>query len=131
MDALRRRLDVGWGQLYHHIHHLKAEGLIRIEADQRRRCIYPTEEADPLGNAQLGAIVRSRTARAIAFSILHKPGRDAQEVASNLNIPYPTLRYHVHRLVEVGLVSRTSRIGYRGLAPTPRLRARLASTTFA
>lgn len=102
-SCLQRALDIGPGQIQHHIERLANEGDAVSEEFYGQTHFYPPEY-EPWERRTL-ALLRRETAGDIVATLFEKPRRPG-EVADQLDIARSTLEWHLDRLVESNVVQK-------------------------
>lgn len=121
VSEARRSLDVAWGTFYDIVSALLREGAVREERVGRRRLLYPRHDA-PLPVRLVGhGLLRGRTARALARTLVEHPRATATDLGARLHLPHRVVHYHVGRLVAAGLVTASPGVRGRRLRATADL----------
>ncbi len=105
VDLLESRL----GTLTWHLRVLETQGLIKSIKFAGKRLYYPrmlrTQEAE-----MAYSTLRSETAQKIFTYILNHPGCYQEQLAESLGVHHDTVRWHVSRMADAGLI-RVERVG--------------------
>lgn len=122
---LRRRLDVGWGTLYHHLTRLVQGGVVVNVLVGGRNLLF-VKGMGPVPSPRALATLKSRTARTVARCVLAAPRAAIRDLAETSGLPERTVYYHTKHLVAAGLLQPTSTARPCGLVATPALQPTLA-----
>jgi len=103
-SALVRELDLGRGQVQHHVRRLRDDDAIVADSWFGRTHYYPDEYDDWERGAI--ALLRRETARDVLLWLLaNGPGRP-EAVADEIDIARSTLEWHLDNLIEGDLVAK-------------------------
>ncbi len=100
---LARRLNLGRGNLEHHLRKLVAAGLLSKVPSNGYTCYFPKGTVDRRLMAA-APLLRSEGGRAVLDAVREQPGRSGRELAAALGLSQSTVSYHLRRLEEAGLV---------------------------
>ena len=103
-NELVRELDLGAGQVQHHIRSLVGEGAVR-GAELFGRTHYYPPDYDAWERRALALLRRETSAEIVATLLDEGPSRPV-DVADRVGIARSTLAWHTDRLVEAGLVEK-------------------------
>ena len=103
-SALAIRLGSDWKTVAHHARVLTELGHLDERVDNGRRLFFP-REGSPETKGVLAA-ASAHTAARVLGRVLERPGVTVPELGAGLGVPESTLRWHVQRLRERGLVAR-------------------------
>ena len=119
-NAIGRHLDIATGQTQYHLRRLTNQEAVQKEAICGRTHYYPpTYSAWERGTI---ALLRRETTREVVLCLLQTPGMQPAKIASRLDLARSTIEWHLSRLVEYGVVTKTaSQNGTHG-STTIRLR---------
>jgi len=106
INELRAGLGMGWGTLYHHLRALESTGRVHSVALGRRRLVYPTPVASDR-RVMAEALLRGRTARAIAQYVAGAPNAGVAQIAKALGLRPRVVYYHAKRLTDLGVLTAT------------------------
>ncbi|HLE96342.1 MAG TPA: helix-turn-helix domain-containing protein [Candidatus Thermoplasmatota archaeon] len=115
-SALAIRLGSDWKTVAHHARVLTELGHLDARVDNGRRLFFP-REGTPATKGVLAA-ASAHTAARVLGRVLERPGVTVPELGEGLGVPESTLRWHLQRLRERGLVARAG----AGLAVPPAAR---------
>ncbi len=104
-SALRRHLDIAPGQAQHHLRRLQSAGEVVEEALYGQTHYYPTGYDER--ERRTLALFRRDTARGLLLYLLDEEPARPGEVAAFLDVSASTLSWHLDRLSEAGVVTRT------------------------
>lgn len=119
---LQRALDIGWGEAAHHLRQLTDAGLLRRERGGRRDYYFLPEITWQDRKTLL--LLRSPAERMILVGLASSPGLSFPQVVSHAGLSKSTVSFHMHHMIELGVVE-----GYREdnvLRYRPQDRERLA-----
>lgn len=98
-------LATSQGTLDWHLRQLEKDELLSSTKFGGKRIFYPrmlsSEES-----AKAFAALRSKTAQEIFSNIINHPGMNQQELANAVEVHHDTVRYHLTKFEDVGLVDR-------------------------
>lgn len=104
--GLQRRVDVGRGILEHHLDKLVEAGYLAEQSADSYRCYFPNGEVDRRV-MEVADRLRADGARAVLQAVTRRPGASLTELAETANISSSTVGYHLDKLVEAGLVTKS------------------------
>lgn len=114
--------ELAAGTVHYHLERLEKRGIIRTVVVGRRRLVFLASDVALQMDPEALAILRGRTARAIAHSILAQEDISISALVASVAGSPRAVYYHVKRLRELGLLAADAPRRYRGLSPTPKLR---------
>lgn len=117
LEALVRRLDLGRGQLEHHVGKLLAADLLVEHEAAGYRAFFPPGW-QPRATRQGLVLLKTPGARRLLAAVVDAPGNGVREVADRAEIAPSTASYHAARLEEAGLLTKVRREGKHALSPT-------------
>ncbi|MHA1247710.1 MAG: winged helix-turn-helix transcriptional regulator [Candidatus Thorarchaeota archaeon] len=96
-------LDSPLGTLTWHLRILEREGLVKSLKFAGKRLYYPNMLRSK--EAEMAFLtLRSPTARKVFAYVINHPGCYQEEIAETLSVHHDTVRWHVKRMEEIGLV---------------------------
>ena len=101
-----RELGLAMGDTQYHLSILKKEGRIKSKIIGHHRHYYPVTISDDQ-NELILAFLRHETIRDILIYLIENPGSTQQTLANFKNVSAPTIKWHMARLIESGLVIAT------------------------
>jgi predicted transcriptional regulator len=110
-QEIRRRLDLGWGTVVHHLDVLRQLGFVDVVQWGRDRDYFPRGFAAATERALISAL-RRQAPGAVLKAIRRGGERSQLEVARELGVHHGTVAYHARRLAQLGLL-RIERQGGR------------------
>jgi len=99
----------------YHVRRLERRGLIVALEQGNRRLHFPAQDATPIQRSLLG-LLRLRTARCVAEALHSDPTVGWRELARRLRLAPHTIRWHVARLEEHGLLRVSAESGRKHYA---------------
>lgn len=105
VSELMRRIDGGWGGLMHHLHVLEDKEFVTSREDGRYRRLFPVGQYNPDRMDTIALLRNESTAEALDI-IARRPGINQTELASRMGIKPPSVRYHIDKLDDAGLIRR-------------------------
>lgn len=121
-----RRVELGSGTVYYHLNRLARQKLIRRVAAGRRRLVFALDDDSEAREAKALSLVRGRTARVIAETILQRPTSSILDLVAATGESQRAVYYHVRQLKEAGLILTASAKRYRNVKAAPQLASILA-----
>lgn len=100
-----RDLDMGVGNVEHHLHQLEKHDLIVSHKADKRKTFYVAGQVAPEDRPWIHVLRRKRPRRIVA-GLLEHPEANTAELARSIGIERSTVSYHLNRLRERGLVER-------------------------
>jgi predicted transcriptional regulator len=126
-SAVARELKLSWGTAVYHLQVLERHGMLVARPTGRYRCFFAV--GDPLADAPRAlAVLRSRTARALAQAVAEEPGIVQKALCARVGVSAALASWHLARLEreEIVLVERGPRwTSYRAGPAWPRVEALL------
>ena len=104
-NRLTSELKISQGTLSWHLQQLKNEDLISTTKFGGKRIVYP-RILSCVKSAQAFAALGCETAQQIFMQVRHKPGINQQKIADAVGVGHETVRYHLNRFEQIGLVER-------------------------
>ena len=100
---MARRLDMGRGNLEHHLRKMLAAGLLTKVQNGGYACYFPKGSTDHKV-MQAAPVLRSQGGRAVFDAVRANPGASSRDLAVALGLAPSTVSYHLKRLQDAGLV---------------------------
>ena len=101
-----RELGLAMGDTQYHLSILEKEGRIKSKIIGHHRHYYPVTISGEQ-NELILAFLRQETTRDILVYLMENPGSTQQALANFKNVSAPTIKWHMARLMESGLVIAT------------------------
>lgn len=102
---IKRRLDLGRGNLEHHLDKLVDNGLLDEHSGQGYRCYFPDGQVDRRV-AEIAEHLRSENARTLLSTLTTVSDPSIRDLARRASIPESTASYHIGRLDEADLIDK-------------------------
>lgn len=102
---IKRRLDLGRGNLEHHLDKLVDNGILHAHSGQGYRCYFPEGRVDRRV-AEVAEHLRSDNARTLLSKLSSVSDPSIRDLARRASIPESTASYHVGRLDEADLIDK-------------------------
>lgn len=109
-SKLRDDLQLGTGEVQHHVERLLEEGTVESERDGDYRRFFVTGRFSAFERTALGAL-RRETPRAVLVELLREPGLSGTALADRLGVSRATISRTTNDLAERGLLVAAD--GYR------------------
>lgn len=127
VSEVSRRLDVAWGTATHHLQKLRQERLVAIRVVSHQKCYFQNGGSYTPQEMDVVSATKNDTARRIASFLVANGATNHGDLAVSLGLSPALVSFHLHKLVEAGVVAR-HKDGRRtiltplatDLAPTPR-----------
>lgn len=97
-----RRVDKAHGLVRHHLKVLVAGGVLQERATNGHVCFY-LSGATPADRKSAG-LLRSEVAQSLLERVRSRPGLTVAQLAHEMQVSPQTIRYHLHRFEEAGLI---------------------------
>lgn len=107
VGELRRRTGFGHGALVQHLRRLQDAGWVTAVATGRYTCYFPGGQV-PAQQARRAMALKAAGAMRVLEAIGRLPGASLSQVARDAGVAPATAHHHIERLVQAGLVARTS-----------------------
>ena len=115
-NELLRFLDISAGQLAWHLDILETFHVIRKIRVGQFLTYFPYLEQNPISKIDLH-LSKSKTTLEILQIINDNPGIYQNQIAKRLDLNHKTVKYHVDKLIEVGVVKVENNKSKKGLYP--------------
>jgi len=102
---LTSKLTISQGTLDWHLRKLEQEGFLSSMKFGGKRIFYPRMLSN-VESARAFAALRLKTAQHIFRQVTNNPGISQQKIANAVGVHHETVRYHLTRFEEIGLVER-------------------------
>lgn len=123
-NQVREELDVNRTVLEHHLDRLENEGIVitRSAARDREMLVFLSGDEELWRDERTRILFGREGSRNVGLYIAENPGVTTKQIAKALGLTRVTIRHHIRRLSEYGLLSRESE--GRSVLYNPRERLR-------
>lgn len=104
-QALRRRFEVGYSTLAHHVRILEQHDLVTAQREGRHRRLFVVGTTDRRARAGAALLANHATARVYEAVQAH-PGGSLKRIAQATGVGANTVHWHLRRLEDAGLVTK-------------------------
>jgi len=106
LRQIHRQIGSTMSDIQYHLRYLENIGLIKSRKVNQNRHFYPITIVDEQDEIVL-AFLRHNTDRSILICLLEHSGYTQTDVINSLNLSASTINWHMFRLVESGLISKS------------------------
>jgi len=104
--GMAKDLGIATGDMQYHLQWLESHGLVKTRKSGFYRFVYPTMIFKESQEVLLG-VLSQETPREILLCLLRDTAMTQRELARSLGHSQPTVSWHMDRLIQLGVVSRT------------------------
>jgi DNA-binding MarR family transcriptional regulator len=98
-----KELGLAMGDTQYHLSVLEKEGRIKSRKISQHRHYYPITILGEQNELTI-AFLRQETARDILIYLIEHPGSSQQDIANFKNVSAPTIKWHMSKLIESGII---------------------------
>lgn len=106
-SELQRRVERAWGTVGYHLRKLKAAGLVKLEDHGGQMWAFPSHLSRK--ERRHARLLAEESAHAVIDAVDRRPGATVQEVFEDVELSMKTVRRHLSRLSEAGVLERKGR----------------------
>ena len=117
---IQRRLDIATGALQYHLEYLAKFHFVRTERQGKFLRYYSTKTPSLGPNQRLMNALRQPPLRKILLFLLSKRHASVHRIAREVGLSASTISWHMHKLTDEQLVTRTSQKGQTVYAVTDK-----------